>query len=498
MTVRPPSKLKHFCALDLGAETGRVMHGQFDGKRLDLSEIHRFESRPVRVPDGLHTDVLHIWSELKNGMAAVARKVNGVIAGIGVDTWGVDFAFLDKQGALLANPYHYRDTLIDGILPKAFEKVSRPDIFEQTGLQFMPINTLYQLYALKLRRSSLLDHADALLMMADLFNYWLTGRAVSEFTIATTSQCFDSRKKSWAFPLMERFGLPTNLFRPIVEPGSVLGTLLPQVCEEIGCKEDVPVIAPGCHDTACAVAAVPAENKSFAFISCGTWSVLGAEINEPCITPESLAADFTNEGGVAGTYRFLKNLTGLWLVQECRRKWERNEEDLSYATLTRLAADAEPLVSIINPAAPEFAKPGDMPARIREYCGKSGQRIPESKGAVVRCALESLALSYRGTLEQLERILHDRLEPIHIVGGGAQNALLCQFAADATKRMVVAGPVEATAIGNVVMQAIALGHIASVDEARNIIRRSFETATYTPENHQQWDYAYARFMKLQR
>ena len=486
----------HFCALDLGAESGRVMLGEFDGERLRLSEIHRFESRPVQVPDGLHTDVLRIWSELKNGMAMAARRVNGAIAGIGVDTWGVDFAFLDKQGALIGNPYHYRDSLTDGILPKAFRKVERAEIFEHTGLQFMPINTLYQLYALKLRKSPFLKHADALLMMPDLFNYWLTGQTVSERTIATTSQCYDPRRTAWALPLLERFGLPTDIFLPIVNPGSVLGGLLPQVRKEIGCRDDVSVVAPGCHDTALAVAAVPAQNKDFAYISCGTWSILGAELHEPCITPQSLAADFTNEGGVAGTFRFLKNLTGLWLVQECRREWRGRGDDFSYAELTQLAAQAEPLRSIINPSSSVFEKPGDMPAHIQDYCAKTGQNIPESKGQIVRCALESLALSYRYTLEQLESILNYRLEPVHIVGGGTQNSLLCQFAADATCRRVVAGPVEATAIGNVIMQAIALGHIGSLGEARKIVRASFETKTYNPENQAQWDEAYGRFIAL--
>lgn len=496
--MQPLAPLMHFCALDLGAESGRVMLGEFEGERLRLSEIHRFESRPVRIPDGLHTDVLHIWSELKNGIAMASRKANGAIAGIGVDTWGVDFALLDKQGALLGNPYHYRDLLTDGILPKVFRKVKRADIFEQTGLQFMPINTLYQLYALKLRKSPLLRHADSLLMMADLFNYWLTGRAVSEFTLATTSQCFDPRKSGWALPLVESLGLPAGIFNPVVAPGSVLGELLPQVKDETGCNGNVSVVAPGCHDTALAVAAVPAQNKDFAFISCGTWSILGAELYQPCITKESLAADFTNEGGVAGTFRFLKNLTGLWIVQECRRAWLKHGEDLSYAEITQLAGQAEPLRSIINPSAPEFGKPGDMPARIHEYCVRTGQEIPESKGQIVRCALESLALSYRYTLSQLERILNYQLEPIHIVGGGTQNSLLCQFAADATGRRVVAGPVEATAIGNVVMQAIALGHISSLGEARNIVRASFETKTYNPVDHARWDKAYERFVALQK
>jgi rhamnulokinase len=496
--MQPLTASLHFCALDLGAESGRVMLGGFDGERMGLAEIHRFESRPVRLPDGLHTDVLRIWSELKTGMAMTGRRVNGAITGIGVDTWGVDFALLDKQGSLLANPYHYRDTLTDGILPKAFRKVTRAAIFEQTGLQFMPINTLYQLYALKRRKSLLLKYAEALLMMPDLFNYWLTGRAAGEFTIATTSQCFDPRRNNWAFPLLESFGLPTDIFRPIVAPGSVLGDLLPQVTDEIGCNKGVSVIAPGCHDTALAVAAVPAQNKDFAYISCGTWSILGAELHHPCITPESLAADFTNEGGVAGTFRFLKNLTGLWLVQECRREWVRCGEDLSYAELTQLAAQAEPLRSIIDPSSAEFGKPGDMPSRIRGFCEKTGQKTPESKGQTVRCALESLALSYRTTLEQLESILSYRLDPIHIVGGGTQNTLLCQFAADATGRRVVAGPAEATAIGNVCMQAIALGRIGSLEQGRDLVRRSFEVATYEPHTSQQWDDAYGRFVNLKK
>jgi rhamnulokinase len=488
----------NYCALDLGAESGRIMLGELKGGRLRVSELYRFESRPVRVSDGLHTDVLNIWSELKNGMAMAARRVHGAIAGIGVDTWGVDFAFLDKQGALLANPYHYRDSLTDGILPKALRKVDRAAIFEQTGLQFMPINTLFQLYALKLRKSSLLKHADALLMMADLFNYWLTGKSVSEFTIATTSQCFDPRRSAWALSLLERFGLPTDIFRPIVAPGTVLGELVPHLKEEIGYSNGVSVIAPGCHDTALAVVAVPARNKDFAYISCGTWSILGAELREPCITPESLAADFTNEGGVAGTFRFLKNLTGLWLVQECRREWTKGGEDLSYTELTRLAAQAEPLRSIIDPSSPEFGKPGDMPARIYDFCAKRGQKTPQNKGQTIRCALESLALSYRRTLDDMEHILGKRLDPIHMVGGGAQNRLLCQFAADALDRTVIAGPVEATAIGNVIMQAITLGHLGSLDQARTLVLESFATEKYFPGDRERWAEAYDTFGKMLR
>ena len=486
----------NFLALDLGAESGRVMVGNFYRNRLQLREAHRFASLPVQLPDGLHTDVLRIWSELKYGMSLAVRSIGGEIAGIGVDTWGVDFALIDKQGALLSNPYHYRDSLTEGILPKAFKRVSRADIFEFTGLQFMPINTLYQLYALKLRKSPLLKTAYRLLMMPDLFNYWLSGKQVNEFSIATTSQCYNPRKKTWAKAMLEKFDLPTHIFGHIVQPGTVIGEMLPQVAEEIGANGSIPVIAPGCHDTALAVAAVPAHNKDFAYISCGTWSILGAELHQPCINKQSLAADFTNEGGVAGTFRFLKNLTGLWLVQESKREWLRRGEESSYAELTQMAAEAAPLRSIIDPAYGEFGNPGDMPDRIRGYCRQTGQPVPESKGSVVRCALESLALSYRKTLEQLERILKYRLDPIHIVGGGTQNTLLCQFAADATTRRVTAGPVEATAIGNVIMQAIALGHVGSIEQGRELVRRSFDVDIYEPHDTAPWNEAYERFVNL--
>jgi rhamnulokinase len=486
----------NFLALDLGAESGRVMTGAFDGERLGLSEAHRFASQPVRTPDGLHTDVLRIWSELKTGISLAARPGNGETAGIGVDTWGVDFALIDRQGALLSNPYHYRDNLTEGILPKAFKRVPRSEIFECTGLQFMPINTLYQLFALKLRKSVLLDNAHRLLMMPDLFNYWLCGRQTNEFCIATTTQCYDPRKKTWARTMIEKFGLPARIFGKIAQPGSVIGDLLPETAAEVGLKMGVPVIAPGCHDTALAVAAVPARNSDFAYISCGTWSVLGAELHEPCINKQSLAADFTNEGGVAGTFRFLKNLTGLWLVQESKREWLRRGEDASYTELTQMAASSAPLRSIIDPAWGEFGRPGDMPGRIRAYCGRSGQPVPESKGDVVRCALESLALSYRKTLERLESILGRRLDPVHIVGGGTRNKLLCQCTADATGRTGVAGPAEATAVGNVVMQAVALGHVGSMEQGRGLVRRSFEVAVYEPAHTAQWDDVYERFVKL--
>jgi rhamnulokinase len=486
----------NYLALDLGAESGRAMLGQFDGERLQITEAHRFANMPVRLPDGLHTDVLRIWAEINQGMIQAARTCGGALAGIGVDTWGVDFAFLDRQGGLLANPYQYRDRMTDGILEKAFAIVPRQQIFEQTGIQFMQINSLYQLLALKLGGSPLLDAASQLLMIPDLFNYWLSGSALAEFSIATTSQCYDPRRADWARPLLAAFGLRADLFPRVVPPGTVLGSLNPALSEDTGLAKGVPVIAPGGHDTALAVAAVPARSKDFAYISSGTWSLLGAELNEPCINAKSLERNFTNEGGVGQTYRFLKNLTGLWLVQECKRSWARRGEDLSYGDLTAMAADAAPLRSLVNGDSPEFAPPGKMPERIQEYCQRSGQPVPETKGEIVRCALQSLALSYRWALAQLEDVLGRRLDPIHIVGGGTQNKLLNQLAADATGRQVVTGPVEATVVGNVLMQAVALGHLASLDELRAVVRRSFEVSTYEPVHTQAWEDAYVKYLKL--
>jgi rhamnulokinase len=482
-----------FLALDLGAESGRAMLGQFDGERLQLSEVYRFPNGPVRLPDGLHWDALCLWSEIKQGLALAIQEHGADLAGVGLDTWGVDFGLLDRDGALVSNPYHYRDSRTDGMLEEAFRRVPRAEIFEQTGIQFMQINSLYQLLSMVVRQSPALDIAETFLTMPDLFNYWLTGRKVCEFSNSTTTQCYDPRKGDWAIPLLEKMGIPTHIFPEIVPPGTVLGELLPSVAEEVG-TSGLSVIAPACHDTGCAVAAVPAEGSGFAYISSGTWSLMGAELPEPVINEQSLAFDMTNEGGVCGTFRFLKNIAGLWLVQECRRTWARQGEESSYDELTQMAARTKPLQSLVDPDYSEFLKPGDMPARIRAFCERTGQPAPQSKGAVVRCALESLALKYRWVLERLEEILDRHLEPIHIVGGGAQNRLLNQFTADATGRRVVTGPIEATAAGNIIMQAMALGHIGSLEEGRRIVRNSFDVATYEPAGGAEWDEAYARFL----
>lgn len=485
-----------YLAIDLGAESGRAMLATLDGGRLALDEVHRFPNGPVRLPDGLHWDVLRLWSEIKAGIAAAVKR-GANPAGIGLDTWGVDFALLDRQGALLGNPFHYRDARTDGMPDEAFKRLPRAEIFAQTGTQFMQLNTLYQLFAMVLAKSPLLEAAETFVTIPDLFNYWLSGEVANEFTIATTTQCFNPRSGDWARGMLDTLGIPSRMFGPVTQPGAVLGRLLPQVAQEAGAGA-VKVIAPACHDTGSAVAAVPAQGQDFAWISSGTWSILGAEVRQPVLEESALACNFTNEGGVAGTWRLSKNIMGLWLVQECRRFWRAQGEELSYDELTRLAAGARPFLAVVDPDAGLFFHPGEMPEKIRKFCVESGQPVPQTKGEIVRVALESLAAKYRLVLEQTEALCGRRLDPIHIIGGGSRNRLLNQFTADCTGRTVVAGPVEATAIGNVLVQAFALGQIASLAEARAVVRTSFnvETCPTSPSSRAGWDEAYAKLLEL--
>jgi rhamnulokinase len=487
----------HFLSVDLGAESGRVVLGCFDGERLSLREAHRFDSRPVRVPDGLHTDVLRIFNEIESGLAAAAAQADGPIAGVAVDTWGVDFALLDAEGTLLGNPYHYRDGFSERATEAAFRHVSREEVYRRTGNGFMPINTLFQLFALKLRRAPALAAASRLLMMPDLFTYWLSGCMTNELTIASTSQCLDPWTRTWAVDLLERLGLPTAIFGEIVPPGTVVGSLLRSLADRAGIDR-VPVIAAAGHDTALAVAAVPARGADFAFLSSGTWSLLGTELAAPRVDSHCYSANFTNEAGVFGATRFLKNLCGLWLVQECRRAWGRGGRLDSWDELTWLAAAAPACRSLVDVDDPAFALAGEMPARIQDYCRRTGQPVPEGKGAIVRCALDSLALKYRAVLEELECVLGRRLEPLYVVGGGTRNELLCQLAADATGREVVAGPVEATAAGSVVMQAIAIGQLGSLAEGRELVRRSFDVTSYEPRDRGPLQEACGRLRELPR
>lgn len=492
------SQPMRFLAFDLGAESGRAILGEWDGQRIELSELHRFPNGPVYLPDGLHWDILRLWTEITHGLALAVSQHQTTLASIGIDTWGVDFGLLDREGALLANPYHHRDRRTEGMFDEAFRRLPRSEIFEQTGIQFLPFNSLYQLLATAVSDSQLLDIAATFLTVPDLLNYWLTGQKVCEFSNATTTQCYNPRQGDWARPMLDRFGLPQHIFPEIVSPGTDLGQLLPHVAELVGLASGAGprVIAPACHDTGSAVAAVPASGEGFVWISSGTWSVMGVEWPEPVITEQSLAYNFTNEGGVGNSFRFSRNVMGLWLVQECRRTWARQGEEFSYAELTQMAGQSAPFQAIIDPDYGEFLSPGDMPARIRAYCRQTGQLLSQDKGSIIRCIVESLALKYRWVLERLEEMLGGRLEPIHIVGGGTQNQLLCQFTADATGRQVMAGPVEATAMGNIIVQAIASGQVGSLAEGRAVVRDSFEMVTYEPVSTAAWDQAYARLLDL--
>lgn len=483
-----------FLAFDLGAESGRGILGLFDGRALQLQVVHRFANRPVRLLDALHWDVLSLYAEMLTAMQRCASEHGGADA-LGVDTWGVDFGLLGRDGTLLGNPRHYRDPHTESFPEAAFARVPRLDVFQKTGIQFMRFNTLFQLLALQRDRSPLLDVAETLLFIPDLFHYFFTGMKVNEFTDASTSQLLDPRTRTWAADLIRAFGLPTRMLGTIVSPGTQLGPLRSTIAAETGLAP-IPVVAPASHDTGSAVAAVPAQGTSWAYISSGTWSLMGVELPEPLINAQTLQYNFTNEGGVGGTIRLLKNIMGLWLVQECRRTWERAGQSFSYDDLTRMAESAPPFRSLVDPDDSSFILPPSMPAAVASYCRRTGQPEPVEPAAVVRCALESLALRYRWVLERLEELIGRKLDAIHVVGGGSQNGLLCQLTADACNRPVLAGPVEATAIGNVLVQAIGLRALGSLAEAREVVRRSFEVRTYEPRNAQAWHDPYQRFLGL--
>jgi rhamnulokinase len=490
-------KTRNYLAVDIGAESGRMIVGTREENHLTLTETHRFANGPVRLPGGLHWDILRLWSEIKIGIGISAARFNKSLDSIGIDTWGVDFALLDSQGALVSNPWHYRDARTDGMLEEAFRRMPRAEIFANTGIQFMQLNSLYQLLAMSLQKSPLLDVAKNFVTIPDLFNYWLSGEITNEFTNATTTQCFDPRKRDWATPILKAMDIPAHLFGPITDSGTLIGTLLPHIAEETGAS-GVRVVLPACHDTGSAVVAVPAQNQDFAWISSGTWSIMGAEVSAPHVDEKVLQYNFTNEGGVFGTWRLCKNITGLWLVQECRRAWRRQGEEFSYDELTKLAAESEPFFAVIDPDAAVFLHLTDMPSQIQNYCMDTNQAIPQTKGQIIRVALEGMALKYRWVLERLEELTGKRLDPIHIIGGGTKNRLLNQFAADAMCRTVITGPVEATAIGNILMQAIGLQHLASLAEARQVVRASFRPEVYEPKNTADWEEAYARFQKETR
>ena len=467
------------------------MSGVFDGRRLELEEIHRFENGPVAMGGELVWDLVRLWQEVLVGLRAAAVRHGHAVDSVGVDTWGVDFAFLTADNGLLANPVCYRDARTRGMLAAAEKILPRDEIFAATGLQFMELNSLYQLLALNQRHPSLLATADRLLMMPDLFHWLLSGTRSNERTNATTTQCFDPRRRDWAFDLLDRFGLPRHVFAPVIEPGTDLGLLRPEVAAETG-LQGVRVIVPGTHDTASAVAAVPAaeppcSRPDWCYVSLGTWALVGAELDQPLVTPECLARNFTNEGGVGGTTRLLKNVCGLWLVQQCRTHWQRAGQTWTWEQLTSLAAESPSLATLIDPNDPALVAPADMPEAIRGLARAAGQPVPETTGAVVRTALESVAAAIRRTLEELDELLGRRVGRIHVVGGGVKNTLLCQLVADATNRPVIAGPVEATAIGNLLVQLLARDGAVDLGGLRSVVRNSFELSHYEPKDTARWD-----------
>ena len=478
-------------AVDLGASGGRVVAGGFDGRLLELEEVHRFDNGPVTMAGRLIWDLPRLWQEVSLGLRAAAARHGRAVSSVGVDTWGVDFSFLAADGDLLANPVCYRDARTQGMLAATTAAVPREEIFAATGLQFMEINSLYQLMALRHAESRVLAAADRLLMIPDLFHWLLSGVASNERTNASTTQCFDPQSGDWARSLMERLGLPPRIFGPISDPGTVLGPMRPDVAAETGLT-GVRVVLPGTHDTASAVAAVPADEPpsprpEWCYVSLGTWALIGAELDRPLVTPECLARNFTNEAGIGGTTRLLKNVCGLWLVQQCRAAWQRAGQEWSWDQLTALAAEAPPLVTLVDPNHPSLVAPADMPAAIRALARASGEPEPETTAATVRAALESVAAAVRRTLGELDSLLGRRVGRVHVVGGGVKNSLLCQMIADATGRPVVAGPVEATAIGNLLVQLLARDGKVDLRAIRRVVRDTFEPIRYEPKDAARWN-----------
>lgn len=482
-------------AFDYGASSGRGIIGSFDGDRLALKEVHRFSSDPVMVGDCFQWDILRLFHEMKQGILKCVKDGGGEISSIGVDTWGVDFGLLGPKGELLGNPVHYRDTRTDGMIDEALKIIPKRELYEYTGIQFQKFNTLYQLLAMKKANSVILEKAETMLLIPDLLNYFLTGTKASEWTIASTTQMCDPRQHKWANDMLQRLGIPTNILTDIISTGSIVGNLRSSISDELGIGR-VPVIAVPEHDTGSAVVSVPVLEGKYAYLSSGTWSLLGVETNEPVINDITCNLNYTNEGGINKTVRLLKNIMGLWIYQECKRAWDKEGDSMSFDELEEAASKSKPFAAIINPEDETFFTPGNMPRKIAEYCIRTGQKPPEGKGAIVRCIMESLALKYRAAIEELEGIMGYRLPVLHIVGGGCKNTMLCQFASDALERPVIAGPVEATAIGNIASQLIGLGKVANLNEARALIKRSFPTTEYLPKDSSIWDDAYGRFLEL--
>jgi len=507
------AEMKKYIAVDLGAESGRVMLGSICDDKLSLEEIHRFGNGPIKPSTGgLRWDFDQLLSEVKTGISKAAKKAvpafagitpaQAGVAGIGIDSWGVDFGLIGADGKLLENPYHYRDSRTNGMMEKAFALMGKRRIYDCTGIQFMQLNSVYQLLAMRLatpasagaslsprKRGTVLAKTKKLIFIGDLFSYYLCDRAFGEYTLASTSQLMDMRTGKWSQEMFDKLSLPIEIMPDVIQPGTVVGKLARPIAEKLGCGQ-IPVIAVASHDTASAVAAVPASGGNWAYLSSGTWSLMGVEVPKAIVNDKTFQYEFTNEGGVENTIRLLKNIMGLWLVQECKRQWEREGTDLSYDQLTAMAQKAKPFAAHIEVDRSEFLAPGDMPKRINEYLAGKGQKKIQDMGQMIRAILEALAFKYRTVLERIEDVTGKKIDCLHIVGGGMKNELLNQFAADATGKKVIAGPAEATAIGNILMQAKATGQIKTLAEARELVRNSFELKEYQPQNVSRWQEQY--------
>ena len=484
---------KRILAFDFGASSGRAILASYEDGRIAMREIHRFSNDPVMVRGVFYWDVLRLFFEIKQGVTKAVHE--GGFEAIGIDTWGVDFGLLDNKGRLMGNPVHYRDTRTVGMMEKTFETIPADELYNRTGIQLVKLNTLFQLVALREQDPQQLEQADTLLLMPDLFAYLLTGVKRAEYTEVSTTQCLDPKTGDWAFDLLERLHIPTRLFPKIIDAGETYGMLSDDICEELGCPK-VPVIAVATHDTGSAVVSVPTQQDDFIYISCGTWSLFGTELPKPVINETSRRFNLTNEGGYGRNVRFLKNIMGLWLIQESRRQWIREGFDVSYADLEKEALACEPFRCFIDPDDASFETPGNLPRRVQEYCRRTSQYVPEDRGGIMRCIYESLAMKYRYTFRAIREVTGRTYDAIHMIGGGTKDRLLCQMTADACRCDVVAGPVEATAMGNIAVQLIALGELDGLKAARRVIANSEQPKHYSPQNPAVYDEAYGRFEKL--
>ena len=484
---------KRILAFDFGASSGRAILGTLKDGKIEMKEIHRFSNDTVIVCGTVYWDILRLFFEIKAGITKAVAE--GGFDAISIDTWGVDFGLLDKNGKLLSNPVHYRDLRTEGIPEEVFETVAKDELYRLTGIQFTRINTLYQLMYMKLKEPEIFAQAEKMLMIPDLFSYMLTGEMHEEATIASTSNIYDANSKNWNYELIEKLGLPKKIFADIIEPGTVYGMLSDEICEELGC-EKVPVIAVATHDTASAVASVPSIENDFVYISSGTWSLFGIETEAPIMTDEASKYNFTNEGGFAGTVRFLKNITGLWLIQESRRQWRREGTEVGFDQLEKEALASEPFRCYIDVDDPLFETPGNLPKRVKEYCEKTGQYVPANRGEIMRCIYQSLAMKYRYTFDLLKKLGNRDYSHINIVGGGTKDGLLCQMASNVCDCQIFAGPIEATALGNIAVALYALDEFKSFKDIRKVVSDSTDLKVFSPADAEAWDEAYKNYLKV--